>query len=288
MKNHNESSVSSSDFDQKNTKLTIGQISTAFNLSNEALRYYEKKNLITPFRCSNNNYRYYDYKTIQRIGCLKRMQNQAFSLDEITSFLNNSTLDILMSSYQNKLETLDQEIQYKMRILCFMKEQIEHMNDYCSGKQKPNIVRCKAYFSWQHQSVKHCWNTILHLSDYANLLKYMPLTSFSTFVDYKQLSLPQPNIWRGLLISEDDLTLLGIEKPEGYHVIPAGNMLHYVQMIEDEKTTLTELISPCIDYMSKHKIRPSDNLFTRQLVSFIDKNNKFNHLISVYLPFFNN
>ena len=64
-------------------RIMIGTLSKAFDLSDEALRFYEKKGLVRPKREGETGYRVYERVDIQRIGNIKRMKNQGFTLEEM-------------------------------------------------------------------------------------------------------------------------------------------------------------------------------------------------------------
>lgn len=57
-------------------RIMIGTLSKAFDLSDEALRFYEKKGLVRPKREGETGYRVYERVDIQRIGNIKRMKTK--------------------------------------------------------------------------------------------------------------------------------------------------------------------------------------------------------------------
>ena len=64
-------------------KISIGTLSRAFGLSDEALRFYEKKGLLHPVRENGNGYRVFELADIQRISNIQRLKSQGFTLEEI-------------------------------------------------------------------------------------------------------------------------------------------------------------------------------------------------------------
>lgn len=57
-------------------KISIGTLSRAFGLSDEALRFYEKKGLLHPVRENGNGYRVFELADIQRISNIQRLKSQ--------------------------------------------------------------------------------------------------------------------------------------------------------------------------------------------------------------------
>ena len=66
-------------------KISIGTLSKAFELSDEALRFYEKKGLLHPRRENRNGYRVFSRADIQSVSNIQRLKNQGFSLEETHS-----------------------------------------------------------------------------------------------------------------------------------------------------------------------------------------------------------
>ena len=59
-------------------EISIGKLSEAFGLSDEALRFYEKKGLLHPERKASG-YRVFQRSDIQLVANIRRLQNQNFS-----------------------------------------------------------------------------------------------------------------------------------------------------------------------------------------------------------------
>ena len=71
-------------------KISIGTLSRAFGLSDEALRFYEKKGLLHPVRENGNGYRVFELADIQRISNIQRLKSQGFTLEEIQRVYSGS------------------------------------------------------------------------------------------------------------------------------------------------------------------------------------------------------
>lgn len=265
-------------------RLSIGQISQVFSLSSEALRYYEKKGLISPYRNPENNYRYYDFTTIQRISCLKRMQNQSFTLDEIAPILSRSSTTDLLTLYKDKHEQAHQELAYRKRMLRFTQEQVACLEALQQPGYAPEVVDIHPYYAWVFSAVEEFWAQALCTPLLAKLLEHMPLTSFSTFIGREHLKTPCPKFSRGLALSAQDARLIGVREEQAEIVLPAGQALHYLLWVIDGETDVKALTAPCLEYLAAHARQPGRGLFTRQLVCRMGKDGKFQHLVSVYLP----
>ena len=68
-------------------KISISALSIAYGLTPEALRYYEEKGLLSPDRAASSGFRRFSIADVQRLGIIKSLQRQGFSLDEIKRIL---------------------------------------------------------------------------------------------------------------------------------------------------------------------------------------------------------
>ena len=119
--------------------ISIGAMARAFGLSDEALRYYEKKGLVTPTRNNQNGYRTFSRTDIQRVSNIKRYQNQGFSLDEISAIYSGITDVELQRLYQQKMAAARQTIRYQEHVLARMEAAAEALANAPSLLNKPQL-----------------------------------------------------------------------------------------------------------------------------------------------------
>lgn len=68
--------------------MTRGQVANLLEINSETLRYYEKKELITPQINKDNGYRYYDEVLVSKLELIISFKKLGFSLLEIKEFFN--------------------------------------------------------------------------------------------------------------------------------------------------------------------------------------------------------
>ena len=71
-------------------KISISALSIAYGLTPEALRYYEEKGLLSPDRAASSGLRRFSIADVQRLGIIKSLQRQGFSLDEIKLYFEDA------------------------------------------------------------------------------------------------------------------------------------------------------------------------------------------------------
>ena len=267
--------------DGRAMRLTIGQLSHAFCLSNEAVRFYERKGLVVSARDAHNGYRYFDQTAIQRIGNIKRMQNQSFTLEEIERCFRPGSDAALLESFEQKRVQLERESAYAARMLSFTTELVQLLK---LPRCQPVMVPGQGVFLKSCDDVSAFWEEALNDPALRAILSHMPLSSFSTIVERGRLTERGAPIRRGLIVACEDADLLGLRIPDGFRQIPAGLMLRAVFRMEEGRFTTDELISPFLKAMRAQGLVPTGDLFTRQLVSYTAQNKRFAHIVAAYLP----
>lgn len=91
-------------------KISISALSTAYGLTPEALRYYEEKGLLSPDRTASSGFRRFSIADVQRLGIIKGLQRQGFSLDEIKRIMTNCPLAELVAMMDEKRAALREQI----------------------------------------------------------------------------------------------------------------------------------------------------------------------------------
>jgi len=67
--------------------LKIGEVARSAGVSVDAVRFYERRGLVTPETRTSAGYRLYNEDAIERIGGLKLLQSLGMSLDDISGVL---------------------------------------------------------------------------------------------------------------------------------------------------------------------------------------------------------
>ncbi len=70
--------------------LKIGDVARGAGVSVDAVRFYERRGLVSPQGRTASGYRFYGEDAIERIGGLKLLQSLGLSLDEIGGVLDDA------------------------------------------------------------------------------------------------------------------------------------------------------------------------------------------------------
>jgi len=105
---------------------SIGEIAKLFGLSKEAIRHYERLNIIDSKRNPVNNYRYYDEAAVSTLRMLRGYRALNFSLEEAISLLHSRDIDDMLDDLINKEQSLKQELELlNQRILTIYQQKVK-------------------------------------------------------------------------------------------------------------------------------------------------------------------
>lgn len=87
---------------------SIGEMSKLCNVSKKALRFYEKKGLLSSRRQDFNNYRSYTHEELLRVPVLKYYKQMGFRLEEMRAFVSGEgqVYPAMRAAFEQKIEEL--------------------------------------------------------------------------------------------------------------------------------------------------------------------------------------
>jgi DNA-binding transcriptional MerR regulator len=89
--------------------LTIGEVAEQAHMATSAVRYYERKGLLSP-DARKSGQRRYRTETLRRLVFIRMLQEAGLSLDEIQGILDASTVKEWKSIARRRLGVLDEQI----------------------------------------------------------------------------------------------------------------------------------------------------------------------------------
>lgn len=94
---------------------TIGEIAREYDVSADALRYYEDMGLIKPLR-SGSGYRLYTDHDIWKLNVIKNLRSLDFSIDRIRTYFNEGTIDSTVKLLEEEQRVVDENLEKLTRI----------------------------------------------------------------------------------------------------------------------------------------------------------------------------
>lgn len=90
-------------------KLSIGEVSKIFNISREALRFYDKIGILSPKINKDNRYRYYEFKHLEQLSLILGIKLLGISLSDIKKTIHSENLE----EYMDLVATQEEVLQIK-------------------------------------------------------------------------------------------------------------------------------------------------------------------------------
>ena len=97
------------------TKLKIGEFSKMMQVTVKTLRHYEQRGLLLPDEVDEwTGYRYYSIAQMQRLGTIRGLQRQGFTLEEIKELLEDGAQIPSIEQLTRKIEETERQLQLLM------------------------------------------------------------------------------------------------------------------------------------------------------------------------------
>ncbi len=122
-------------------RYTRGEISQITGIGFDAIRFYEKKGLLSLPSRGSNNYRQYDEDTVTRLNFIKQSKICGFTLNEIKNTLEQ--LDNPENCTVSSDDIIDgkmKEIDYKIAELIKMKNMLEAIKEPLRNRSCEQII----------------------------------------------------------------------------------------------------------------------------------------------------
>ena len=264
-------------------KISIGTLSRAFGLSDEALRFYEKKGLLHPVRENGNGYRVFELADIQRISNIQRLKSQGFTLEEIQRMYSGSGRQELEALYREKIAEMERKIAYDNHVLARMSASARTLQTAQEQLMRPVRLSLGRVYLLEYPSVPDMWARVEREPLLKRLFGALPLTAYTTLIGREALDGAPPRMTKGILFHENDAEVLGFET-DAFRCIDATCAVGCLFRLENGGFDAGELLEHLFAYMSEHRLRASDDLFTQQLVSYVDENSNAIHYARMIVP----
>ncbi len=262
-------------------RISTGDLARAFDVTDEAIRFYEKKGLLHPIREEGKKYRIFDRVDIQKVINIKRMQAQNYSLDEISSMYTCTSLPDLLILQKNKIQLKKQSLMYHTRILERMQEIENKLQQSEQLLLKPQIVHLKNAYLKMYPSIPQLWAEIKTDSTMRQLFLHQPLTSISTILqihaDYTF------DVQKGAVIFSPDIHMLQLNKKE-FVKVPlscAVQMMFKIKNGHFDHQTHVDILK---QFMLNNGITPCSYAFTYKLIDFKDEHKDVIHYAEIICP----
>lgn len=267
-------------------RISISTLSKSFNLSDEALRFYERKGLLSPARLNDRGYRVFDRTDIQRVGNIKRLKNQGFQLEEIRRIYAGISQGDMVELLEQKKREMEWQARYAALICARMDRCMALIKRRQREGAQPELTWGERYFMRLYPSIEALWAQVNESETLKKLFCHLPLSSFTTVIPAGALKDPglMADPQKGVLIGAAAADLLEIDVDRGFRAVDAAQAVSCVLALENGQFEMDEIAGPLNHFLRANRLRPTDDLFTHQIMNFTDEQQTHRHYTELVLP----
>jgi len=265
-------------------KISISALSIAYGLTPEALRYYEDKGLLTPERTPSSGFRRFSIGDMQKLGIIKSLQRQGFSLDEVRHILSNCSRTQLISMMDEKRTELHSQITLSRAIYDRLSTTTDLLRDMDSLLMTARLCPGAAAYLIDFDSVAALWQSVPKNPLVKDLIDALPLTSYCSIVPLAHLC------------GENVSPRVGIAAPAEYGAVikadfsqmrmSAGPRTVRVlfELLPPHKSAFAPVVASALAFIREHGLTPVSDGYTRQYSWSVDEHGQMRHMSELIIP----
>ena len=117
------------DIPKNQTEFSTKEVMAITGFTKEALRYYEKLDILGSIKRDTNNYRRYSANNLQRMQIIRIFQYTGMELTLLKDFSDHDPIDKHLKVYQDYQISLQEHIQQLLETSEFIDKKIEYLNE---------------------------------------------------------------------------------------------------------------------------------------------------------------
>ena len=135
----------------------------------------------------------------------------------------------------------------------------------------------------EYPSVPDMWARVEKEPLLKRLFGALPLTAYTTLIGREALTGAPPRMTKGILFHENDAEVLDLS-PKGFRLIDATSAVGCLFRLENGGFDAGVMLERLSAHLREHRLHASDDLFTQQLVSYVDDGGNAIHYARMIVP----
>ena len=234
-------------------KISISALSIAYGLTPEALRYYEEKGLLSPDRTASSGFRRFSIADVQRLGIIKSLQRQGFSLDEIKRIMTHCPLADLL-------------------------------RDCDRLSMQPRLCAGSAGYLIDFDSVSALWASVPKLPILKALIDALPLTSYCTIIPPALLTGGSAAARVGIVAPAEFMHVIHADFSQMRLSAGPQTIRTIFELRPPEESSLQPIVDLNREFLQAHHLTPVCEGYTRQYAWFVDDDGQMRHYSELIIP----
>ena len=261
----------------------IGDLGRMFGLSNETLRYYEKKGILHSHRDEATNYRYYDVMDVYRLGIIRNVRNMGMSLNDSIAFHKGASQKEILSLCEKRHQELQREIKLRQLIDGRLEESLAQVQRLHREGLTFMVCESPAFLRFEagegKMPIMEKETRTQGLSWMQNLFLVEPCTML-----YRQ----EDGSWKktkGLLTTREIHDLLGLEDSDYVKEIPRMKAVNFVIDTKGGGNCWDDGLREKLEgFMAEKSLCYNGDPFYRSILYYYDDQGIFNNYLEYFVP----
>ncbi len=261
----------------------IGDMAKLLGLSQEALRKFERRGLITPVKDEENGYRYYGTLDITSLIRCRSYHRYGFSMNEIAGLMNTRDLDFIIDKYKEREDSLRERIRMDSLMLRYLEDIRRTTESIQNNYQKCSQTVCPPCYSLEYMQ-----NDVLTLSgkvwDYfSNWMERVPFSALSIRWNKDLILQGQTDFIASLCVPEEYAHELAYYLGPPVVYFPARPCVYTLSSEDQNRFDAPQSFEFILDYCRERGLTPADDPYCRTFLSY-DKGGNYTRFRQIWLP----
>lgn len=265
-------------------KISISALSIAYGLTPEALRYYEEKGLLTPERTASSGFRKYTLEDVKRLGIIKSMQRQGFSLEEIRSILTGCPRAELIGMMDEKRRQLREQISLSSAIYNRLIAAADLMRDSAKLDLQPRLAPGCAAYVLDYDSFSAMWGQVTTSQLLRSLIDALPLSSYTTVVPREMLAGQDAHLRYGVCVPAEYLTVVAADFSQMHMCAGPQTVRVAYELRPPERRTILPAVEAARAFLKEQGLTPVCPAYTREYAWLVDEHGQKRHFSELIVP----
>lgn len=164
-------------------KIKINLISRLMKMTPDAIRFYEKKKIISPERGTNGKYREYSMLDVKKLYDCKNLRNINFSIKEVENIMNSASKEENNQKYLDKRAELEKSIAEQQMMLEKINRAMQAESMYEQHKNAYQIREKLDQVFYCYSKNNHLNYELVNSPIYEQVMEYHNLFSCTALLD---------------------------------------------------------------------------------------------------------
>lgn len=261
---------------------TIGELAKILGITAETIRYYERKNIITPIHDKDSGYRYYTTWDLHMLIRARCYLGFGFTIDETAHILQQNSLEDIDHILQKQEDIIQKNIIYQMNLL----KKLRINRSLINSSHEDNNFSIQMSPSLYRINTQTCYTLNLTKQEQTELNQFSQHTPFI----FSTALFPQSHIERGntefyfgIGIEEQFANLFDIQESEYIHYHPSKQCLYMCIPSRSSQILTYQVLQPAFDYMKENNLQLDGDIIT-QIVSMWKPEEEYFNWHNVWIP----